>query len=219
MTDQQLPPDEQSLNFLKDECDRLLSLYNEAQSNIQSVFNFYLTFLTTVTGGVVLIVQIGGGQPVQTQLMVIALLFFAAIVGSVYLSAIAFRYARAKRYAEAVDQIRSYLIQSQSLTLPAMYDGLHTVRFERQIRRVMWLFPTGTYQMFIAFVNSAALGIIAVLIGIIGAQNIGTVFAAGLLIFVVTQVVYNLYAQLILYRFGHGITVSNPSSSMWAGRN
>jgi hypothetical protein len=219
MTNQQLPPNEQSVNFLKDECDRLLSLYNEAQSNIQSVFNFYLTFLTTVTGGVVLIVQIGGGQPARTQLMVIALLFFAAIVGSVYLSAIAFRYARAKRYAEAVDQIRAYLMQGQNLTLPAMYDALQTVQFERQIGRGMWLFPTGTYQMFIAFVNSAALGIIAVLIGISGAQNFGVSIFAALLIFVVTQIVYNVYAQLILYRFGHGITVSNPSSSMWAGRN
>lgn len=219
MTEQQRPLDEQSTAFLKDECDRLLSLYNEAQSNTQSVFNFYLTFLTTITGAIVLIVQIGVGRPMRTQLMVIALLFFAAVVGSVYLSAIAFRYARAKRYAEAVDQIRAYLMQRQNLTLPTIYDDLQAVRVEKKIGRTAWLLPTGTYQMFIAFVNSAALGIIAVLVEMTGARNIGMSVIAALLIFLVTQIVYNVYAQLVLSRFGHGITVSNPSSSMWAGKN
>lgn len=210
--------DDQSVTFLTQECDRLLSLYSEAQSNTQSVFNFYLTFLTTVVGAVVIIIQTGSG--IRTPLLIMVLLFFAALVGSVYLSAIAFRYARSKRSAEAVDEIRTYLIHQQNLQLPEIYAYLKEPPAQpKAVNRIMWLFPSGTYQMFIAFVNSAALSICVLLVAIIGGSSLELTTVAAILIFILTQLVYNAYAQLILRRFGHGITVSTGSSALWAGRN
>jgi len=207
--------------FITQECDRLLMLYNEAQSNVQSVFNFYLTFLTTVVGGVVVIVQTGGGSPVRTQLIITLLLIFAALVGSVYLSAIAFRYARSKRYAIAVDALRIFLIRQDNLRVPSIYSTLtaQPPEIRRKVNPLIWLLPSGTYQMFIALINSAFLSISAALVAITARAEFSVGLATAVLIFVQAQIIYNVYAQLVIRQFANGVSISNQKTDLWAGSN
>jgi uncharacterized membrane protein len=215
--------DERSIEFLTQECERLLSLYSEAQSGAQSVFNFYLTFLTTVIGAVVVIFQTGGDHPIRTQLIIAALLFFAAIVGTVYLSAISGRYAHAARYASAVDNIRRYLIRQQGLTVPRIYNDFLTdtaPQEHRIVSTVIWLFPTGTYQMFMTFVNSAALALMTLLIAAVFRADFTVSLVAAVLVALITLWIYNIYSRLVIRRFGSGINFDfTHTSSAWAARN
>lgn len=197
---------DQAIDFLTQECDRLLSLYTQAHDSVQSVFNFYLTFVSAVIGGVVLIVQ-SGADFVGQRLTVSALLFFAAIVGSVYLSALSGRYAHAARYANGVDEIRRFLIQRLNVPVPSVYDSLLEARSGNKANTLqktwsgfLWLFPSGTYQMFVAIVNSAALsGMVIALASGVGADFNTTVFAA-FVIFVVVLSIYNFYSRLVIQR-------------------
>lgn len=214
--------DENTINFLNQECDRFINLYSQAQANAQSVFNFYLTFVTTVVGGIVLILQ-SDARDIDSILAL--LLLFSALVGSVYLSALSGRYAHAGRFAHAVDEIRRYLIAHLNLPMPQIYGTFVVedtpVEDPDNAPRYIWLFPTGTYQMFIAIVNSAALtGMVLLIFTSAGADSIRTVLAT-IIIFVLTMTIYNVYSHLIIYRINRSLHVRIDVSGtlrLWAAR-
>ena len=207
--------EEQTVTFLKEECDRLLALYTQAQGNVQNVFNFYLTFITAIVGGVVFLLQ----AEVATGVLIL-LLFFSAVVGTVYLSALSGRYAHAARYAYAVDQIRRYLIQQMNLQVPPFYEPFMTKPMVTTTPGwVYWLVPTGTYQMFVALVNSTALALMTALIFSVGDVSGGRVFFAALLVFIITLTLFNAYSRLMIARFGsQGFVEIWHMPSMWAGK-
>ncbi|MDX1992850.1 MAG: hypothetical protein SF029_10690 [bacterium] len=210
---------ESAAAFLTQECDRMLNLYTQAQGNAQNVFNFYLTFVTTVIGAIIVIAQAAPGNAAWT---LAGVLFFAVIVGSVYLSALSGRYAHAYRYARAVDELRRFLIQRLNVPVPAGYQPFLSGGNRAAQGRAAWfywLFPTGTYQMFIAVVNSTALaaaaGLIFVQADAAGARQI----VAMVLVFVLTLSVSNIYSHLVIQRFAGrlGVDLWNDSPA-WASR-
>jgi cbb3-type cytochrome oxidase subunit 3 len=225
MTDKTQKLNETTIAFLNQECDRMLALYQQAQANAQSVFNFYLTFVTAVLGAVVFILQVApsDSETGHTSAMLVVVLFFAAIVGSIYLPALSGRYAHAARYSLAVDEIRRHLIAHLESPLPSIYQSL-TQPLHRQPGKALswlyWLMPSGTYEMFITFVNSAALGaIVWVFADLAGVSGGRVVFAAGL-VFVLSTIIYNVYSHLIIARFGKGVNVHLwDDSPGWAARN
>ncbi len=215
------PLDDYSLNLMLKEYDTLRELYTQAESSAQNIFNFYLTLVSTVLGAVVLLSQIAGigeGAGVRLQLMVSGLLVFAAAVGSVYLSSLVGRYAHMSRYASGVDAIRRYLIGRIAAPLPPIYESLMTAprAAGRASKGLMFLFPTGTYQFFIAAMNALLLAVAAFLVlragGITGAL-FGQAFISAVLIFVFSLTIYNVYAQLIVRRLTErlGIRVDTAS--------
>lgn len=220
-----IPLSEQTVSFLTQECDRMLGLYQQAQTNAQSVFNFYLTFVTAVVGGVIYIAQLTSESEkaaTQNDLTLIGVLFFAAIVGTVYLPALAGRYAQAARYAQAVDEIRRYLIDRLDTPVPPIYDSLvnfHPRLPGKSIAWLYWLMPAGTYQMFISIVNSAALGAMTWLFFNLADADPGRGVLATVIVFGVSTAIYNAYSHLVIARFGKGVNVDLAHDSPgWASR-
>ncbi len=219
--------DDREVAFLTQEMDRLLGLYSQAQANIQSVFNFYLTFITAVVGGVIVVVQLSpqtAADVVGSRLTLVGLLFFAAIVGSVYLSALAGRYAHAQRFAHAVDSIRYYLITHLQIDVPPVYSRFvqeHRVQpAEVPMKWYLWLFPTGTYQMFIAIINSAALAAMTWII-FSAVNEHGRGLLGVVLVFVLSLTVFNTYSRLVIRRFTTRLHLRIDAAyelALWAAR-
>ncbi len=219
---------EQSVAFLTQEIERMLSLYSQAQANAQSVFNFYLTFVTAVLGAIIFVFQVSSDAVNSNNIELIAggLLFFVAIVGSVYLSALSGRYAHAARYARTVDAVRLYLIQQLQVPMPALYERFLVVPpglrpQADKFSLLVWLMPTGTYQMFIAMVNSSALAAMIWLISEVAGVEPGRGVVAVVVIFLVALTVYNVYSRLIINTFTKQLHVRidmERELPMWAAR-
>lgn len=205
---------EETIQFLNTELNNLMTLYNAAQNSIQGVFNFYLTFVSAIIGLVVLLIQLGS-DGVSYGLLAV-LLFFAVIVGSLYLTALSGRYARASRYAYGVDEIRRFLAREQQLKLPAVYDDFLNPKDRRATGKyalTYWLMPTGSYQMFMVLTNSTALATMLLILTIgnnIALQN-GLVLAG--IVFVLTMFIYNFYSRLVIKRFEKRINVYHRDDS------
>ncbi len=217
-TETPAPLSDHSIAFLTQECDRMLSLYSQAQSNAQSVFNFYLTFVTTVIGAVVVLLQVVTSN---VEAILAGVLFFAVIVGVVYLAALSGRYAHAFRYAHAVDELRRYLIERLQVPMPASYDNflVEKNRSAKSAAWVYWLIPTGTYQLFVALVNSTALAAVVWLImDSAGASDLRGLVGS-LLVFGLTLTISNAYSRLVIVRFGNKLNVDLWNDSpAWASR-
>jgi hypothetical protein len=85
---------------------------------------------------------------------------FAAGIGIVYLSAISGRYAHMARYANGIDEIRRYLMNNLDDNLPSIYKSfISTPPKKRPTNWDRWLSPTGSYELFIAVVNSLSISL------------------------------------------------------------
>lgn len=219
--------DEKVVNFLTQEMDRLQVLYLDALSGAQNVFNFYLTFATAVAGALVVLLQLApqtANDVLRTQLIVGGMLFFAALVGSVYLSALSGKYAHASRFARGVDELRRYLIANLQVPLPGVYDRFkdgNTQLPKKENSWWVWLLPTGTYAMFIAVLNSICLSGLVWIIGSSGGAAFGLKFAAGAVVFILALTIYNVYSRytiaLFVRRF-HVRVDMGSELSIWAAR-
>jgi len=204
------------------------SLYAQAQDNVQSVFNFYLTLVTTVVGAIIVLLQITPAAPLdnlRTRLLLIGMLLFTALVGTVYLSALSGRYAHAARYARAIDELRYYLMHRLNVPLPSLYNRFlqehQTTIAEDAVPWWLWIFPSGTYQMFIAILNSLALSIMTGLLAGLGTGNVGQGSLAALLVFAIAFNIYNVYARVVIRTFQRRLHVRIDAGgrlASWASR-
>jgi len=204
---------------LGDEISRLQTLYLDATSSIQSVFNFYLSFLTAVIGVVIFIVE-SSGTPNNGVLII--LLLFAALVGTVYLSALSGRYGHATRFAHALDQLRRQQITMSNAPMPPIYSEFVNEQPAPQPEPwILWLVPTGTYQLFMAVMNAAALGLMVALTLNAGEVGGGASGAAAFFVFLVTLTVMSAYSRLTINRFVRQLDVRVDMGSRlsgWASR-
>jgi hypothetical protein len=224
--------DEQAIDFLKDECNRLQTLYLQMQDSAQSIFNFYLTLASTIVGALIVLLQASTLDAIQTRLIIMGLLAFSTIVGTVYLSAMSGRYAHLARYSYAIDEIRKYLIQRLKIPVPEVYrEFMQSEKvtpknsWRKRLGLLIWLFPTGTYAMFIAIVSSLSLGILTGLIASLGDVSAGGLFGASAWVFIITLTVFNVYSRFFINRVSKRLHVRISSGHMgeelgaWAGKN
>jgi len=208
-------PDSQTLQILMKEYDALREMYNHAVSNGQTMFNYYLTLMTAIFGGVALISQPSSGIFMQKTTSGFLLIFFA-VIGSFYLSSLSTNFAHATRYARGVNELRRYIIQRYEVSMPPVYAKFLTEKYEEKQSKVIFFLslfiPVNTYQLFTATVNSLswAFAISIVYYGN-NSSDIALLEVAlpGILTFVVTYLNYNIYARLI-YR----LTISNCGRSI-----
>jgi hypothetical protein len=218
--------DEQSLEILLKEYDALRELFSQAESGVQSIFNFYLTLASTIGGAIVVIWQVtrpDSTQGVHSSLLITAgLLLFVAMIGSVYLSSITGRYAHMSRYAQGIDQLRRYLLSFTGGAYPAIYrifmqqpDRSHLVRQDRAVRAILWLSPTGTYQLFVAAVNSLSLtGAVWLFLSAtsVTVEAPARSIVACLVIAVVSYVLYNVYSRYVMIQLVTRLNIQVDSS-------
>jgi len=211
---------EQQLGFLQNESERMLTLYTQALSNAQSVFNFYLSFVTAVLGAIIVILQLEPSDAANRPGVLIVVLFFGVIVGSVYLSALSGRYAQATRYARAVDVLRRHMIGRLNVPLPSLYSGFLNEDEVEQQEHIAWyyyLLPTGTYEMFIAIVNSSALSAMIWLIFAEADAGAARTLFATMAVFLISLTVFNAYSRLVINRFSSGLNIyTTNSATLWA---
>jgi hypothetical protein len=208
--EEQRPLTDAAQEFLYKEYDTLRELFSQAEQGAQNIFNFYLTLTTTVIGAVVLLAQYAASNPTvatTTQLTLSALLFFAVAVGSAYLSSLSGRYAHMARYAQAMDELRRYLIDTLHVPTPPIYiefmkpDKEPKGALPRFLKWTLWFYPTGTYQFFVSALNSLSLSIATWLF--LSASQVMTIEPVRSLttvvsIFVVTLVLFNVYSQFVI---------------------
>ena len=222
---QQAPQlNDQQLMSLMSEADRLQTLYLDARGGVQSVFNFYMTFITAITGGVLFAFQLpADANPIRTTLTLIILLFFAALVGSVYIGAISARYANAERFAKALDSVRRSILQQTGTPVPSIYDDfMQPPTYTSTTAWYLWLVPTGTYQLFMSLVNSVSLAVIVWLILSLGEVR----FIVEVLMFLITLglvlSIFNIYSRIVIQRFSQmrpmAVDMSNDLT-IWAARH
>jgi hypothetical protein len=219
--------DQDSVAFLTQEIDRLQTFYLDAISSAQSVFNFYLTFVSTVVGALVIIIQLVPSTDVdvlRSQLVLSGLLLFAAIVGVVYLSSLSGKYGHAARYARAVDDLRRYLIDRLQVPLPNIYDRFTenpSVATSEKTSWWVWIMPTGTYELFISIMNSAALAGLTWFIADLGGADLGRRLLAIIVVFVLSLQIHNAYSRLTIHVFANRFHVRldmGKELSFWAAR-
>jgi hypothetical protein len=197
------PLDEQAMQVLMKEYDTLRELYTHAESSAQNLFNFYLTLVSTVVGGLVVLTQFSSGGGSRLGVMSL-LLYFAAAVGSAYLSALTGRYAHMARYARAIDSLRRMLIERTDVYMPAEYTPFmrDSSPIDKPVRfSPMWLFPTGTFQLVVAVINSLSLAAATwLLLGaahVVASRPVASLITV-MVIFFLTFTVNNIYSHLVI---------------------
>ena len=79
--------------------------------------------------------------------------------------------------------------------------------------------PAGTYQMFIALVNSTALGTMTWLFVDLADADPGRGVLASVIVFVLSTAIYNAYSHMVIARFDKGVNVDLAHDSPgWASR-
>jgi hypothetical protein len=206
--------DNQSLQILLKEYDALRDMYNQAEHNGQSMFNFYLTLMTAVFGGVALVSQPSSGIYLQKTTSGLLLAFFA-IIGSFYLSSLSTNFAHATRYANGINELRKFIIERYGVSMPPIYAKFLAEKYgEKQSKIIFFLslfIPVNTYQLFTATVNSVSWASAVLIVYYGNNANITLLEIAwlGILTFIVTYLIYNIYARLI-----YQLTISRASISI-----
>jgi len=194
--------DSRSLNILLKEYEALRDMYNQAVNNGQSMFNYYLTIMTAVFGGIALISQPSYGFAMPKTAIGLLLIFFA-VIGSFYLSSLSTNFAHATRYARGANDLRRFIIKRYDVPMPPIYAKFLSEKGEDEQSKMVFLFslfiPVSTHQLFTATINSLSWAL-AVSLAYYGSNAGMPALAIGLrgaLTLVVTYVIYNVYARFI----------------------
>ena len=186
-------------------------LFSETEASIQGIFNYYITLVTAVIGGIALIFQFPSNAPsngVGSQIVIFGLLILASIIGTIYLLSVVYRYSRLIGYGRNLDALRLHLIQELDAPMPSIYsrfmretDSPTSSKLKAPLVWLAWLLPTGTHQLTMAFINSFVISIATwLLLTITGTtstefyNSIITIFIEFFLIFNV----YNIYSRIAL---------------------
>lgn len=209
---QALKMTDQAFHVLMKEYDTLKDLFSHTETSIQGIFNFYMTLISAVIGGIAIIFQLASPESAfaeRTQLIICGLLILAAIIGTIYLLAIVSRYAHLVQYGQNLDAVRLYLLCELKVPVPEIYSRFlrketHPITrsaFVRSFRWLAWLLPTGTYQLTMTFLNSLAISLATwFLLSVFGAtsaqltESLGTVIIEFVLIFNL----YNVYSRVAM---------------------
>jgi hypothetical protein len=203
--------EENSLQILMKEYDALREMYAQAERNGQTMFNYYLTLMTATFGGVALVFQPSSGIVMQKTLSGLLFIFFA-VIGSLYLSSLSTNSAHMTRYARGINEIRRLLIERFSVPVPPIYSKFISEKDIENKSNLMVLFslfiPVNTFELFVATVNSISWAA-AIFIIYLGAGVGSQVVSRGVMIFVITYLIYSIYARLI-----YQLTISRLSVSI-----
>jgi hypothetical protein len=192
---------EEALQILFKEYDALREMYSQAVHNGQTMFNYYLTLMTAVFGGVALVFQPSSGYVMQKMVGGLLLIFFA-VVGSFYLSSLSTNFAHVTRYARGINEVRRLLVERFDVPVPSVYLKFLARTEEGEPSRIMFiaslLIPVNTYVLFAATVNGIAWAL-AIFIIYLSVGVDSQVVSRGILSFMTIYLIYSVYARLIYH--------------------
>jgi len=200
----------EALQILMKEFDTMKDLFSETQASIQGIFNFYITLVTAVIGGVALVLQFPVSTPsdmTRSQVIICGLLILASVIGTIYLLSIVYRYSRLVEYGQNLDALRLHLFQEFDVPVPSIYSQFleknKPMSSSRKTRFLWlaWLLPTGTYQLTMALINSGTLAVATwILLSITGGTSVRYYdsLVTILVEFFVVFNIYNIYSRITL---------------------
>ena len=187
-----------TLQILLKEYDALLNMYAQAEHNGQSMFNYYLTLMTAVFGGIAFIFQSSSNIGMQETAGGLLLVFFA-VIGSLYLSSLSTNYAHMTRYALGMNEIRRNILKKFDVPLPPIYSKFMSekdVDESSKLKFFSLFIPVNTFELFVATVNSISWAIAISIIYFSTGAGPQIIWSAPLS-FVIMYLIYSVYARLI----------------------
>jgi len=172
---------QQLTNILLQEYTNLVSLYTHSENTLFSIFNFYVTLLTTIAGAVIVIFQLGGTDAGNPFTIVLLLLVFIVLIGIITQDALVNKNGDLAHFALALNAVKLYVFRNYPdvhASIFYMWD-LHTrvnpleyqiTLDERLDKYLWWMLPIGMQQLFVSLMNSFALTAIVIVITFIYGQ-------------------------------------------------
>ncbi len=161
-----------AIEFLFKDYEIIKDLYVKASELIQSIFNFYLTIASASIAAFLVIFQASAPQ-LPNLIIALGFILFLIVVGTVYQTAIASRYAEQTHYANAIEEVRSVIsrkIADQEIPIIPMFAESKAYSSPRNNNifskithwenRYYWLFPIGIFQLFMSLVTSISIAAI-----------------------------------------------------------
>ena len=206
--------EDHSLSVLMKEYDSLRDMYNQSVHNGQTMFNYYLTLMTAVFGGITFVASPSSGV-LFTRSTIAFLLIFLAVIGTFYLSSLTSNHAHSVRYAKGVNALRRHIIATYGVSMPAAYDKFLTQAADDKSTRLVFFLslfiPVSTYQLFAATINSLSWGFMVAMVYVSSVSTFTSVLRIafpGVLALIVTFLIYSIYSRLIFQMTVNRATVS-----------
>lgn len=211
-----------SEEVLKIEYENLNQWARHGEEAAHRIFNFYVSLLTAVLGGLLLITQVITSS-LRTILVVGSIVFgLLVLIGVTFLDALIGQYSRNIHYRIGIERIRVRFRQdpeiasvlssfpvatletdSETVFFTLFGDKLPKDRRRPDLRRVfVFLFPMSTQQIFVSMVTSLLAGAMtcSFIGGLVGSEQLGRLLVAGALVVAVSFLAQNIVVRVALQR-------------------
>lgn len=188
------------------------------------IFNFYVSLLTAVLGGFLLITQVITGSMQVFSLIGSIVCGLLVLIGVTFLDALIGQYSRNIHYRMGIERIRARFRQDSEVadilsSLPAAtleadsetvfftLWGDKAMKWSKKRRTIFWrvflpLFPISTQQIFMSMVTSLLVGalICSLVWGLVGSEWLGRLLLASGLAVVLSFLAQNIMVRVSLQR-------------------
>ncbi|MBI3175938.1 MAG: hypothetical protein HYZ25_19630 [Chloroflexi bacterium] len=218
--------------ILIQEYNSLVSLYTHSENTLFSIFNFYVTLLTTITGAIVVVFQLSEKNADSPFGTILVLLVFIVLIGIITQDALIHKNCDLAHFALAINSIKSHLLkkhpdaQQYVFYMWDLHVRVNPLKYkitldEKIDKYLWWMLPIGMQQLFVSLMNSFALGLFVImLVAVYGdlQLNLLKLFIAIPFVIVFSFVAQCTYANV---KFNHRIRRSaiamNGQLQEWIG--
>jgi hypothetical protein len=191
-------------NILLQEYNSLVSLYTHSENTLFSIFNFYVTLLTTITGAIIVIFQLGGKNAGNPSGVILLLLVFIVLIGIITQDALIHKNGDLAHFALALNAVKSYVLRNYPDThahIFYMWD-LHTrvnpldykISLDEKVDKFLWwMLPIGMPQLFVTLMNSFALASLVIVLTVTYGGN--QVHALKFIVAILLVIVFSFIAH------------------------
>jgi hypothetical protein len=161
--------------ILIQEYNSLVSLYTHSENTLFSIFNFYVTLLTTITGASIVVFQLSEKNASNPFGTILVLLVFIVLIGIITQDALIHKNGDLAHFALAINSIKYHLLKDHPEAQPHVFYmwDLHLrvnpikykITLDESIDKYLWwMLPIGMQQLFVSLMNSFALGLFVIMV-------------------------------------------------------
>lgn len=206
--------------ILIQEFNSLVSLYTHSENTLFSIFNFYVTLLTTITGAIIVVFQLSEKNISNPFNTILVLLVFVVLIGLITQDALIHKNGDLAHFALALNSIKSYLLKSHPETQSHVFYmwDLHTrvnplkykITLDEKIDKYLWwMLPIGMPQLFVSLMNSFALAAIIIALAYNFGENQVNIFSLIMAIPVVIGSSFIAHCTYANIKFRHKVKRSS----------
>jgi hypothetical protein len=206
--------------FLRTEYELLNQWAVHGENVSHQIFNFYVTILAAILGGLVVLIQVSFVSVQKSLLIVSGTSGFLVIMGSVFFDALVSQYIRNMHYYFSMKAIRTYFqkyheVNSSLLKTPIRFEDKESL--PRRLTLVKFGFPGGNQLTLIEIMNSILVGI-AICSFIWGVAGIGYRFVPTIIVSIicwfVSEVAHRTLVNIMMKRNMEEMASSLPAQEI-----